>query len=90
MMKIVLYLFAAIISGMSFSSLATQEINQEQAASHQLIGEVSISGVRGSTDDAFDALRNKAEKVNAPYYRIIGVQNSGDSSDWSGGADLYR
>lgn len=90
MMKVLPYLFASLVAGMSFSALATQEINQEQAAGHQSIGEVSISGVDGSTDDAYRALRNKAQEDNAPYYRIIGVANTGDSSSWSGGAELYR
>ncbi|NDL61884.1 YdgH/BhsA/McbA-like domain containing protein [Acerihabitans arboris] len=89
-MKILPYIFASIVAGISFPSQATQEINQAQAAGHQSIGTVSISGLAGSTDDAINALRQKAKQENAPYYRIVGVENSGDSSDWSGDAELYR
>ncbi len=89
-MKILSYIVAAMIAGVSFSSLAAQEISQEQAAGHQSIGEVSVSGLTGSTDDAARALRHKANEENAPYYRIIGLDNSGDSSRWSGDAQLYR
>ncbi|HEY0208511.1 YdgH/BhsA/McbA-like domain containing protein [Acerihabitans sp.] len=89
-MKIIPYIFTAIIAGLSFSSQATQEISQEQAAGHQRIGTVSVSGLEGSTDDATHALRQKARQENAPYYRIIGVDNPGDSSAWSGDAELYR
>ncbi|WP_410015725.1 DUF1471 domain-containing protein [Sodalis sp. RH24] len=89
-MKLLPYLFTAIVAGISFSSQAAQEINQQQAAGHQSIGTVSVSGLAGSTDDAVHALRQKAREENAPYYRIIGVDNPGDSSTWSGDAELYR
>jgi len=89
-MKIVSYFFAAMIAGMSFSALAAQQINEDQTSGHQLIGDVSISGVRGSTDDAVRALAAKADKDNGSYFHIIELDSPGNSSDWMGNAQVYR
>ena len=90
-MKIIPYILASAIAGVSFASLAdSQEINQQQALGHQSIGEVSVSGVSGPLDHADRALEKKAAEEQAPYYRVIGIGNSGDSSKWSGSAQLYR
>jgi len=89
-MKILPYLITAIIGGVSFTALASQEINPTQAATHVQIGRVSVSGIEGSPDDAVQALARKADEANAPYFRVIEVANPGDSSDWLGNADIYR
>lgn len=89
-MKIISCLFAAMIAVMSFGALAAQEINGDQTAGHQLIGDVSISGVRGSTDDAVRALAAKADKDNGSYFHIIELDSPGNSSDWIGNAQVYR
>ncbi|WP_413742647.1 DUF1471 domain-containing protein [Sodalis sp. RH15] len=89
-MKLLPFLFTAILGGMSFAALASQQIDQAEAAAHQQIGSISVSGVRGSTDDAVRALARKADEQNAPYYRVIEVANPGNSSAWLGNADIYR
>ncbi len=89
-MKILPYLFTVMIGGASFTALASQEINNTEAAGHQQIGSISVTGVRGSTDDALRALASKANEQSAPYYRVIEVATPGDSSVWYGNADIYR
>jgi hypothetical protein len=51
---------------------------------------VSVSGISGSPDDAIHALKQKATADGATHYRIIGLDNPGDSSDWRGTAEVYR
>ncbi|XBS71225.1 DUF1471 domain-containing protein [Acerihabitans sp. KWT182] len=89
-MKILPYLFAAMMGAASFSALASQELNAAEAAGHQEIGRVSVSGLEGSPDDVVQALARKADEQNAPYFRVIEVANPGKSSDWIGNADIYR
>ncbi len=72
----------------SFSTLAASPVNQAQGL--QSIGSVSVSNARGSLDDATRQLSQKAEEMGASHYRIIGVENPGDSSLWSGTAEIYR
>lgn len=83
-------LAGALLAAASFSSLAATVLNAEQAQNMQSIGSVSVSGVSGSLDDATRQLSQKAQEQGASHYRIIGVQNPGDSSMWSGTAEIYR
>ncbi|WP_213991863.1 DUF1471 domain-containing protein [Sodalis sp. dw_96] len=89
-MKILPYFLTAIVGTVSFTALASQELNSTEAASHQEIGRISVSGLEGSPDDVVHALARKAAEQNAPYFRVIEVANPGKSSDWIGNADLYR
>ena len=90
-MKIIPYILATVIAGVSFTCLAaSQEINQQQALQHQSIGVVSVSDVSGPLDHADHMLEKKADAAHAPYYRIIGLGDSSDSNNWSGDAQLYR
>ncbi|MFC0139510.1 DUF1471 domain-containing protein [Erwinia mallotivora] len=81
---------AAVVAATSFSTFAATQIDQSQSQDLQEIGVVSVSGVRGSIDDATHKLRQKAEEMGASHYRIIGVDNPGDSSQWTGTAQIYR
>jgi hypothetical protein len=83
-------LTAALLATASFSTLAAEPLSASQAQNLQSAGTVSISGVRGSLDDATRQLSQKAEEQGATSYRVIGVQNPGDSSLWSGTAEIYR
>ena len=83
-------LAGALLAAASFSSLAATVLNAEQAQNMQSIGSVSVSGISGSLDDATRQLSQKAQEQGASHYRIIGVQNPGDSSMWSGTAEIYR
>jgi len=56
----------------------------------QPAGTVSVSGVRGTLDDATRQLSQKAEEMGATHFRVIGAQNPGDSSLWNGSAEIYR
>lgn len=80
----------ALLTATSFSVLAATQIDESEARNLQSIGTVSVSGVNGSLDDATHQLANKAKALGASYYRVIGADTPGDSSLWSGNAEIYR
>ncbi|MHA6312186.1 MULTISPECIES: YdgH/BhsA/McbA-like domain containing protein [Pantoea] len=90
MKKLNAVLAGALLATASFSTFAAQPVDREQAQSMQSIGSVSVSNVRGSLDDASRQLSQKAEEMGASHYRVIGVDNPGDSSLWTGTAEIYR
>lgn len=65
-------------------------ISKEEASTLQKIGEVSITGVRGSTDDAVEKLSMKADEAGAEKFGITSLGTSGDSSLFHGTANLYK
>ncbi|ERK11002.1 putative exported protein [Serratia fonticola AU-P3(3)] len=93
-MKLLPCIAAALIATASFSTLAAtmgaKQVDSAQASSMQSIGVVSVSGISGSPDDAIHALKQKATEDGATHYRIIGLDNPGDSSVWRGTAEVYR
>lgn len=93
-MKLLPTIAAVVIATASFSSLAAplspKQVDSEQALNLQSIGVVSVSGITGSTDDAIHVLKEKAAQDGASYYRVIGVDTPGDSSNWRGNAEIYR
>jgi len=90
MKKLTVILAGALLVSASFSSLAATPVDQQQAQNLQSIGSVSVSNARGSLDDATRQLSQKAEEMGASHYRVIGVENPGDSSLWRGTAEIYR
>lgn len=81
---------ATLLAATSFSTLAATQVDESQATNLQSIGTVSVSGVRGSLDDATHQLAKKADAMGASSYRVIGVDTPGDSSQWTGNAEIYR
>ncbi|MFB6327733.1 protein ydgH Flags: Precursor [Pantoea deleyi] len=90
MKKLTVALAGALLAATSFGTFAAAPVDPAQAQNMQSIGSVSVSGVRGSLDDASRQLSQKAEEMGASHYRVIGVDNPGDSSLWSGTAEIYR
>ncbi|MGP4132632.1 DUF1471 domain-containing protein [Pantoea tagorei] len=90
MKKGILILAGALLATASLSTLAATPVDQEQAQGLQSLGSVSVSNARGSLDDATRQLSQKAEEMGASHYRVIGVENPGDSSLWRGTAEIYR
>ncbi|RWR00834.1 hypothetical protein ED28_16910 [[Pantoea] beijingensis] len=83
-------LAVALFATTSFTAMAATEIDSQQARGLESIGNVSVSAQRGSIDDAAQKLSQKAEEMGATHYRIVGLDNPGDSSMWSGTAELYK
>jgi len=81
---------AAVLAATSFSTLAATQVDESQSQNLQQMGTVSVSGVHGSFDDATARLAQKAEQMGAGHYRIIRTETPGDSSLWSGNAEIYR
>ncbi|MCG7388893.1 DUF1471 domain-containing protein [Pantoea sp. ACRSB] len=90
MKKPVLFLAGALLATASFSTLAATPVSQDEAQGLQSIGSVSVTNARGSLDNATRQLSQKAEEMGASHYRVIGVENPGDSSLWRGTAEIYR
>ncbi|WP_342754007.1 YdgH/BhsA/McbA-like domain containing protein [Pantoea sp. MBD-2R] len=81
---------AAFLATASFSTLAATQVDESQTQNLQQMGTVSVQGVSGSLDDATAQLAQKAEEMGATHYRIIRADTPGDSSLWSGNAEIYR
>ncbi|MSE16843.1 DUF1471 domain-containing protein, partial [Pantoea agglomerans] len=62
MKKLNAVLAGALLATASFATFAAAPVDQSQAQSMQSIGSVSVSGVRGSLDDANRQLSQKAEE----------------------------
>ncbi len=81
---------AALLAMLSLNSTAAMPLSDADAQNLQSAGTVSVSGVRGTLDDATRELSQKAAEQGASHYRVIGAQNPGDSSLWNGSAEIYR
>ncbi|MGG5836049.1 MULTISPECIES: biofilm peroxide resistance protein BsmA [Enterobacteriaceae] len=66
-----------------------QEIRRNQTEGLQRMGTVTVL-VRGSPDDAQDAIKAKAVAANADYYVIILVDETIVTGQWYSQAILYR
>ncbi|WP_075181483.1 DUF1471 domain-containing protein [Pantoea sp. 1.19] len=75
-----------ITSLASFSTLAAQQITQEDAAKHEKIGTISI------TEDGFtmdkDGLSKKVDEKGGKYYVITSEQGHQDNKTIN--ADIYK
>ncbi|MGK3143276.1 DUF1471 domain-containing protein [Pantoea sp. C2G6] len=90
MKKVNAVVAGVLLATASFATFAAVPVDRSQAQDMQSLGSVSVSSVRGSLDDASRQLSQKAAESGASHYRIIGVDNPGDSSLWSGTAEIYR
>ncbi|MCX0501278.1 YdgH/BhsA/McbA-like domain containing protein [Erwinia billingiae] len=81
---------ATILAATSFSALAATQVDAQQSQNLQSMGTVSVSAVSGSLDDATHQLSQKASEMGATHYRVIRADTPGDSSLWSGNAEIYR
>jgi len=82
---------AALTSALSFGASAASLVSNQQAETLQPLNQtISISGHDGDQTNIRQALSQKADAQGASHYRVIGVQNPGDSSMWSGSAEIYR
>lgn len=89
-MKLLPVIAAAFIATTSFATMAAQEVNSEQATKLQSLGVISLSNISGSPMDVESALNAKATADGASHYRVIGMSNPGDSSNFSASAEIYR
>ncbi|MEQ9720607.1 YdgH/BhsA/McbA-like domain containing protein [Yersinia alsatica] len=89
-MKLLPVIAAALIATASFATMAAQEVGPEQATKLQSMGVISLSNISGSPMDVESALNAKATADGAGHYRIIGMSNPGDSSDYSASAEIYH
>lgn len=85
----VILALSASFASTAFAAPLPQVLNGSPAGQNQ-IGVVSISGVSGSTDDAINQLQVKAEQIGGSKINITGLGTPGNSSLWSGTAQVYR
>ncbi|WP_432413816.1 DUF1471 domain-containing protein [Pantoea allii] len=81
---------AALLATASFPTFAATAVDQREAQNLQKIGSVSVSSVNGSLDDVTRQLSQQAKAEGARHFRVIGVDTPGDSSFWTGTAEIYR
>ncbi|AIN17109.1 MULTISPECIES: DUF1471 domain-containing protein [Yersinia] len=89
-MKLLPIIAAALIATASFATMAAQEVSPAQATKLQSMGVISLSNISGSPTDVESALNAKADADGASHYRVIGISNPGDSSNYSASAEIYR
>ncbi|WP_145579579.1 YdgH/BhsA/McbA-like domain containing protein [Yersinia vastinensis] len=89
-MKLLPVIAAALIAAASFATMAAQEVSPEQATKLQSMGVITLSNVSGSPMDVESALSAKAAADGANHYRVIGISNPGDSSNYSASAEIYH
>ncbi|KTS29625.1 DUF1471 domain-containing protein [Pantoea stewartii] len=90
MKRLPVYLSAALLATASFSTLAATAVDRQETQGLQRIGSVSVTNVNGSLDDVTRQLSQEAKSEGARHFRVIGVDNPGDSSLWTGTAEIYR
>ncbi|MBB1199583.1 DUF1471 domain-containing protein [Enterobacteriaceae bacterium 89] len=93
MKKLVSSVFTALcllVSTAAFSAEKPEVISSQMAAKEVKIGTVSISGVRGSSDDAVRKLQEKSAELGGSKLRVVALNTAGDSSLWMGNAEVFR
>lgn len=85
----VILALSSVFASAAFAAPLPELINNG-SVNQDRIGVVSVSGVPGSTDDAINQLREKAQKIGGSKIQIVGLGTPGDSSLWSGTAQVYR
>jgi hypothetical protein len=83
-------IFSALFSSAVFAAPLPKLIDSSSANSQVSIGSVSVSAVRGSSDDAVHKLQQKAEQLGGSQLHIVALNTPGDSSLWMGNAEVYR
>lgn len=89
-MKLKGLIAATLFSATSFSAFAATLVDESRAQNLQPVGSISVTGVRGSIDDVTQQLSQKANEMGASHYRVVRADTPGDSSLWSGNAEIYR
>ncbi|WP_159566932.1 DUF1471 domain-containing protein [Budvicia diplopodorum] len=92
-MKISALLAGIIVVLTINTAYAITEIqNAQQAEKMQLqsMGVIGASVAVDTLDEAVAAIRDKAEKQNASYFRVIGVQSYDTSPYWRVSAEIYK
>lgn len=89
-MKLKGLIAATLFSATSFSAFAATLVDESQTQNLQPVGSISVTGVRGSIDDVTQQLSQKANEMGASHYRVVRADTPGDSSLWSGNAEIYR
>ena len=77
----------SILSALSFGVFAAQPVTQEQAATMQPTGMISVSGVAGAPSDIRQARSDKADAQGAKAFRVIEVREEGN---YHATAEIYQ
>lgn len=84
-------LLTALLSSMTLSAQAAQELSPEKAAALKPFERINISGRFNSIGDASAAVSKRADSMGASAFYIQGINDTnGNSGNWRVTADLYR
>lgn len=77
----------SILSALSFGVFAADSINENQAASLQPMGTITVSGLNGAPSDIRQALSDKADVMGAKAYKVIEARAD---NNWHATAKIYQ
>lgn len=77
----------SILSALSFGVFAADSINENQAASLQQMGTITVSGLNGAPSDIRQALSDKADAMGAKAYKVIEARAD---NNWHATAKIYQ
>ncbi|MEQ4531960.1 MAG: DUF1471 family protein YdgH [Mixta sp.] len=84
-------LVTALLSSMTLTAQAAQELSPEKAAALKPFERINISGRFNSIGDASAAVSKRADSMGAASYYIQGINDAtGNSGNWRVTADLYH
>jgi hypothetical protein len=84
-------LVTALLSSMTLSAQAAQELSPEKAAALKPFERINISGRFNSIGEASAAVSKRADNMGAASYYIQGINDAtGNSGNWRVTADLYH
>ena len=84
-------LVTALLSSMTLTAQAAQELSPEKAAALKPFERINITGRFNSIGDATDAVSKRADELGAASFYIVGTSDAtGNSGNWRVSADLYR
>ncbi|QHM71071.1 DUF1471 family protein YdgH [Mixta intestinalis] len=84
-------LVTALLSSMTLTAQAAQELAPEKAAALKPFERINISGRFNSIGDASAAVSKRADALGAAAFYIQGINDAtGNSGNWRVTADLYR
>ncbi|AHF76973.1 hypothetical protein Sant_1921 [Sodalis praecaptivus] len=83
-------LTSALMTLLTFTAQAAQELSPEKAASLQPFERINITGRFNAINDAAAAVSRRADQVGAAAFYVVNINDANNSGNWRVTADLYR
>lgn len=83
-------LTSALMTLLTFTTQAAQELSPEKATSLQPFKRINITGRFNAINDAAAAVSRRADQVGAAAFYVVNINDANNSGNWRVTADLYR